>query len=550
MSLIVLFLIWKLKDKLLIGLFSPELAASVGISMSKLNLYYLLIFGATILLGLRFLGAILVGALIIIPAATGRQLTHNLSFEIPGNFGFCWNRVYINRPASHLLLQSSPRASDNSRLRRAFRVELNEEKDLINDFTAPDSADSSPALRLLYYCIMNIMPTLAARQGFTLIELLIVIAIIAVLSVVVVLVLSPVELLRQARDSTRLSDMATINKAIGIYRVGVVGGSLGSPNTIAVSLPDSSPTCANLGLPAPPAGWSYACASQANYRKVDGTGWLPIDFTNISTRSPLNSLPVDPINTVSSGYYYTYVSGGSWALSSLLESDKYIRKTALNDGGYDPGRFEVGSDLSLIAKSEGLVGWWAFDEGSGNLTKDSSGNGNDGSLSGTSFTNGQIGGAVNNNNTGTMTNGTINPWGGNYTISAWVNPASTDGLDVLMAKGSYLTNGWRMGVRGTWALGFWTTQDGGTLDVVSSNNTLAPNTWQFITATKNGSTVTTYVNGQQIAQGTGSIITPGAGMNVGGECCGEPMPSLFDDVRVYSRVLSAAEVATIYNATK
>lgn len=79
MSLVVLFSIWKLKDKLLIGLFSPELAASLGINLGKINFYYLLIFAATILLGLRLLGAILVGALIIIPAATGRQLTHNLS---------------------------------------------------------------------------------------------------------------------------------------------------------------------------------------------------------------------------------------------------------------------------------------------------------------------------------------------------------------------------------------------------------------------------------------------------------------------------------------
>jgi ABC-type Mn2+/Zn2+ transport system permease subunit len=36
-------------------------------------------FSLTVLLGLRFLGALLVGALIIIPAATGRQFTHTLT---------------------------------------------------------------------------------------------------------------------------------------------------------------------------------------------------------------------------------------------------------------------------------------------------------------------------------------------------------------------------------------------------------------------------------------------------------------------------------------
>jgi len=41
-------------------LFSPELAAATGINVSRLNLYYLLIFSLTVLLGLRFLGALLV----------------------------------------------------------------------------------------------------------------------------------------------------------------------------------------------------------------------------------------------------------------------------------------------------------------------------------------------------------------------------------------------------------------------------------------------------------------------------------------------------------
>jgi len=50
-------------------------------------------------------------------------------------------------------------------------------------------------------------------KGFTLIELLVVVAIIAVLAVAVVLVLNPVQLIKQARDSTRISDLATLNSA-------------------------------------------------------------------------------------------------------------------------------------------------------------------------------------------------------------------------------------------------------------------------------------------------------------------------------------------------
>jgi ABC-type Mn2+/Zn2+ transport system permease subunit len=77
-ALIVAF-IFRFKNRLILSLFSPELAAAAGLNLQRLNLAYLLVFALAVLLGLRFLGAILVGALIITPAAIGRQLTHNLS---------------------------------------------------------------------------------------------------------------------------------------------------------------------------------------------------------------------------------------------------------------------------------------------------------------------------------------------------------------------------------------------------------------------------------------------------------------------------------------
>ena len=67
------------RHQLILSLFSPELAAATGVNVARLNLYFLLVFSLTVLLGLRFLGALLVGALIIVPAAIGRQLTHTLA---------------------------------------------------------------------------------------------------------------------------------------------------------------------------------------------------------------------------------------------------------------------------------------------------------------------------------------------------------------------------------------------------------------------------------------------------------------------------------------
>jgi ABC-type Mn2+/Zn2+ transport system permease subunit len=77
-ALVVVGALWLLRNKLIISLFSPELASATGVDVDRMNLFFLLLFGLSILSTLRFLGALLVGSLIIIPASTARQLTHSL----------------------------------------------------------------------------------------------------------------------------------------------------------------------------------------------------------------------------------------------------------------------------------------------------------------------------------------------------------------------------------------------------------------------------------------------------------------------------------------
>lgn len=199
------------------------------------------------------------------------------------------------------------------------------------------------------------------RKGFTLIELLVVITIIAILSVVVVLALNPAEMLRQGRDQSRLSDMDILNHAIALFQTdqAVVNGtsSLGTPNTIYLSLPDltlsgnQTSTCASLGLSTPPGGYSYQCTSPQSYRNVNGTGWIPINFTKLSTGSPISTLPVDPANSSSSGLYYTYVVGGNlYEVTAGIESQKYgtggTNDVIANDGGSLPNTYEKGPGVS------------------------------------------------------------------------------------------------------------------------------------------------------------------------------------------------------------
>lgn len=71
-------MVFALRDRLILTLFSPDIARSLGIRVERVNLAYLATFALTILLGLRFLGALLVGALVIVPAAVGRRAARTL----------------------------------------------------------------------------------------------------------------------------------------------------------------------------------------------------------------------------------------------------------------------------------------------------------------------------------------------------------------------------------------------------------------------------------------------------------------------------------------
>ena len=67
------------RHRLVIALVSRDLARTSGIDVSRLSLLYLLTFSVTVALGLRYLGVLLMGSLIIIPAAAAKHLAANLN---------------------------------------------------------------------------------------------------------------------------------------------------------------------------------------------------------------------------------------------------------------------------------------------------------------------------------------------------------------------------------------------------------------------------------------------------------------------------------------
>jgi prepilin-type N-terminal cleavage/methylation domain-containing protein len=200
------------------------------------------------------------------------------------------------------------------------------------------------------------------QKGFTLIELLVVIAIIAILAIVVVLTLNPAELLRQARDSNRISDFATIKSSLALYGIDVATTTSmdsSSSATLTENLYGANATAMGQALTvftaATTGTWGFtgatATATTNTSKAVNGTGWVPINLTAISSGAPISSWPVDPVNTATSTAYIYDANVTSWKIATMMESAKYkttgVNDVETGDGGNSVYSYEQGSNMAL-----------------------------------------------------------------------------------------------------------------------------------------------------------------------------------------------------------
>ena len=178
------------------------------------------------------------------------------------------------------------------------------------------------------------------KKGFTLLELLIVIGILAVLSTTIVLVINPTELLAKARDSSRISDLNALRNAIALFIVKKPEEFIG----------ENDQTYSHVqGIQC-----STGQGSSATTQLIDGSGWIPIDFTKMSGFTSLSNLPIDPVSNKDKGLYYVYTVdslGKTFKLTANMESEYYSEggsgDVTSKDGGNIDSLYELGTNLSL-----------------------------------------------------------------------------------------------------------------------------------------------------------------------------------------------------------
>jgi hypothetical protein len=199
----------------------------------------------------------------------------------------------------------------------------------------------------------------------------------------------------------------------------------------------------------------------------------------------------------------------------------------------------------------GLVAAYAFDESTGTTVADRSGTGNTGTLAGPTWAaTGRFGSALNfdgvddrvvvaDANSLDLTTG--------MTLEAWVRPTAAGGVwRTVVAKNAPGTIAYNLYANRNTNRPAIEVNLGGRLRTTNGTAQLPLNTWSHVAATYDGANLRLFVNGAQVATAafTGSLLTSAGELWIGGNSVwSEWFAGSIDEVRVYNRALTAAQIA-------
>ena len=198
-------------------------------------------------------------------------------------------------------------------------------------------------------------------------------------------------------------------------------------------------------------------------------------------------------------------------------------------------------------KENGLKGNWRLDETNGSTTVDVSGNSNTGTLvnfsSGNPWTTGKLGNALTFDGVNDYVTIPTISVATNITVSAWVKSPTlgTFGSNMFIVSKSPVNTNWNLFLEAGSLI--WRSTNQITTSRPSSN------VWHHIAATQANTAAKIYVDGVQIQSGTMNAIANGGGaILIGQYGAGYFFNGLIDEVRIYNRVLSGAEIQDLFNA--
>jgi hypothetical protein len=208
----------------------------------------------------------------------------------------------------------------------------------------------------------------------------------------------------------------------------------------------------------------------------------------------------------------------------------------------------------------GLIAYWAFDEGTGTVAADATGNGNDGTVTGgqwvTRDTNGalQLGANASYVEVGDKLDTVDLP----FSVAAWVRVgaagANTNILFESDADAPVHSGIWVLRVSsGEWEVGFGDGTDNNATArrSLATNAPLPQGTWIHIAAVVEGpTTMRLYQDGAEVPgtlSGTGGalVVHRADPFHIGSSALGNSWDGNIDELRIYERPLSASEIATI-----